>query len=88
MLIISGCIAKKGKSTLSWTVNDLARSHTIYYEDCNVLGINPSRVRPSMKKMPYNSDELDAKPYADKKIQVINVGKFHENTEKFLEILW
>ena len=41
-----------------------------------------------MKKMPYNSDELDAKPYADKKIQVINVGKFHENTEKFLEILW
>ena len=41
-----------------------------------------------MKKMPYKSDELDAKPNADKKIQVINVEKFYENKEKFPEILW
>ena len=41
-----------------------------------------------MKKMPYKSAELDEKPTADRKIQVINVGKFYENKEKFLEILW
>lgn len=88
VLIISGCIAKKGKSSLSWTVNDLPRSQTLYYEDCNSLAINPNRVRPTMKKMPYKSAELDAKPNPDRKIQVINVGKFYENKEKFLEILW
>ena len=72
---------------LSWTVNDLPRSHTIYYEDCNVLGLNPNRVRPSMKKMPYKSSELDEKPTEDKKIKVINIGKFFENNEKFWEIV-
>ena len=87
MLIVSGCIAKKGKTTLSWTVNDLPRSHTIYYADCNALEINPSRVRPVMKKMPYKSDELDEKPTDDKKIKVINIGKFYKNQEKFREIL-
>ena len=87
MLVVSGCIAKKGKSTLSWTVNDLARSHTIYFEDCNALGINPNRVRPTMKKIPYKSEELDEKPTEDKKIKVINIGKFFENKERFWEIV-
>ena len=41
-----------------------------------------------MKKMPYKSGELDEKPTDDKKIIVINVGKFYENKEKFREILW
>ena len=41
-----------------------------------------------MKKMPYKSDELDEKPTDDKKIKVINVGKFYENKDKFQEILW
>ena len=87
MLVVSGCIAKKGKSKLSWTVNDLPRSYTIYYEDCRSLGINPSKVCPSLKKMPYKSDELDEKPTDNKKIKVINVGKFFKNKKKFWEIL-
>ena len=87
MLVVSGCIAKKGKSTLSWTVNDLPWSHTIYYEDCRSLDINPNKVLPSPRKLPYKSDELDEKPTQDKKIKVINVAKFYENKEKFQEII-
>ena len=88
MLVVSGCIAGRGKSTLSWTVNSLEWSHDLYWRDCNVLGINPNRVLPSKKKMPYKSEELDEKPTEDKKIKVINVVKFFENKEKFREILW
>ena len=87
MLVVSGCIAKKRKSTLSWTVNNLNRSHEIYVADCRSLGINPNKVRPSQKKLPFKSDELDEKPSDDKKIKVINIGKFYENKEKFLEII-
>ena len=87
MLVVSGCIARRGKSTLSWTVNNLDRSHEIYVADCRSLGINPNKVRPSPKKLPFKSDELDEKPTDDKKIKVINVGKFYENKEKFWEIL-
>ena len=87
MLVISGCIAGRGKSTLSWTVNDLNRSHEIYVGDCRSLGINPNKVRPSMKKMPFKCEELDEKPTQDKKIKVINVAKFYKNKEKFWEIL-
>lgn len=87
MLVVSGCIARRGKSTLSWTVNNLDRSHEIYVADCRSLGINPNKVRPSKKKLPFKSDELDEKPTDDKKIKVINIGKFFENKEKFLEIL-
>ena len=87
MLVVSGCIARRGKLTLSWTVNNLNRSHEIYVADCKSLGINPNKVRPSKKKMPFKHEELDEKPTDDKKIKVINVGKFYENKEKFLEIL-
>ena len=87
MLVVSGCIAKRGKSTLSWTVNNLNRSIEIYEADCRSLGINPNRVRPSKKKMPFKCDELDEKPTKDKKIKVTNIGKFFENKEKFLEII-
>ena len=87
MLVVSGCIARRGKSTLSWTVNNLNRSHEIYVADCRSLGINPNKVRPSQKKLPFKSDELDEKPTVDKKIKVINIGKFFENKEKFWEIL-
>ena len=55
--------------------------------DCRSLGINPNKSRPSQKKMPFKSDELDEKPTDDKNIKVINVGKFYENKEKFWEIL-
>ena len=87
MLVVSGCIAKKGKSTISWSVNNLNRSHEIYMADCQSLGINPNKVRPSKKKMPFKCEELDEKPTEDKKIKVINIGKFFENKEKFLEII-
>ena len=88
MLVVSGCIAKKrGKSTLSWTVNNLNRSHEIYVADCKSLGINPNKVRPSKNKMPFKREELEEKPTDDKKTKIINVGKFYENKEKFREIL-
>ena len=87
MLVVSGCIARRGKSTLSWTVNNLNRSHEIYVADCRSLGINPNKVRPSPKKLPFKSDELDEKPTDDKKIKVINIGKFYQNKEKFWEII-
>ena len=87
MLVVSGCIARRGKSTLSWTVNSLERSHEIYVEDCRNLGIIPNKVRPSIKRMPFKCEELDEKPTEDKKIKVINIGKFFENKEKFLEII-
>ena len=86
MLVVSGAIAGRGKSTLSWTVNDLNRSHEIYVDDCRSLEINPNKVRPSMKKMPFNCEELDEKPTENKKIKVINVAKFYKNKEKFQEI--
>ena len=87
MLVVSGSIARRGKSTLSWTVYDLNRSHVIYMADCKSLDINPNKVRPSMKKMPFKCEELDEKPTKDKNIKVINIGKFFENKEKFSEIL-
>ena len=86
MLVVSGGLAGRGKSTLSWTVNSLERSHEIYVADCRSLGIIPNKVRPSKKKMPFKSEELDEKPTEDKKIKVINVAKFFENKEKFQEI--
>ena len=87
MLVVSGSIAGRGKSTLSWTVNDLNRSHEIYVKDCKSLGINPNKVLPSKKKLPFKSEELDEKPTDDKKVKVINVAKFYQNKEKFWEIL-
>ena len=86
VLVVSGGKAGRGKSTLSWTVNSLERSHEIYVADCRSLEITPNKVRPSKKKMPFKSDELDEKPTEDKKIKVINIGKFFENKEKFWEI--
>ena len=91
MLVVSGSIARRGKSTLSWTVNDLQWSHGMFMEDCRSLksfGIKPNRVRPTRKTLPFKCDELDEKPTNDKKIKVINVAKFFENKEKFREILW
>ena len=86
VLVVSGCIAGRGKSTLSWTVNSLERSHEIYIEDCRSLGINPNKVLPTMKKMPFKCEDLDEKPTKNKKIKVINVAKFYKNKEKFQEI--
>ena len=86
VLVVSGGIARRGKSTLSWTVNNLNRAIAIYEADCNILGIE-EEVRPSMNKMPYECDELDEKPTDDKNIKVINIGKFYGNKEKFWEIL-
>ena len=90
MLVVSGSIARRGKTILSWTVNDLNCSIDIYMADCRSLksfGVKPNKVRPSRKKMPFNCDELDEKPTDDEKIKVINVAKFFENKEKFWEIL-
>ena len=87
MLVVSGCPARRGKSTLSWTVNNLNRSIANYEEDCRILGIEEDEIRPSMKRMPFARDELDEKPTDDKKIKVINIGKFYGNKEKFWEIL-
>ena len=87
MLVVSGGLARRGKSTLSWTVNNLYRSIATYEEDCGILGVEINKVRPSMEKMPFVSDELDEKPTDDKKTKVINIGKFYENQEKFREIL-
>ena len=52
-----------------------------------ILGEEINKVRPSMEKMPFVSDELDEKPTDDKKTKVINIGKFYKNQEKFREIL-
>ena len=87
MLVVSAGLARRGKSTLSWTVNNLNRSHEIYMGDCKNLDINPNKVRPSKKKMPFKCEELDEKPTDDKKIKVINIGKFFENKEKFRDIV-
>ena len=87
MLVVSGGLARRGKSTLSWTVNNLYRSIATYEEDCMILGEEINKVRPSMEKMPFVSDELDEKPTDDKKTKVINIGKFYKNQEKFREIL-
>ena len=90
MLVVSGSIARRGKTILSWTVKDLNWSIDIYMADCRSLkslGIEPNRVRPSRKKMPFNCDELDEMPTDDEKIKVINVAKFFEKKEKFWEIL-
>ena len=86
-MVVSGCIAGRGKSTLSWTVHKLKFSHEIYYRDCRNLGINPNKVGPTERNLPYKSDELDEKPTPDKKIKVINVAKFYDNPKKFREIL-
>ena len=56
-------------------------------KDCKSLEINPNNVRPSKKKLPFKSEELDEKPTDDKKVKVINVAKFYQNKEKFWEIL-
>ena len=87
MLVVSGGLARRGKSTLSWTVNNLNRSIANYEEDCRILGIEEDEIRPSMMRMPFARDELDEKPTDDKKTRVINIGKFYENKEKFREIL-
>ena len=87
MLVVSGGLARRGKSTLSWTVNNLYRSIDTYVNDCILLGVEINEVRPSMNKMPFARDELDEKPTDDKKTKVINIGKFYENQEKFREIL-
>ena len=59
VLVVSGCIAGRGKSTLSWTVHDLNRSNEIYREDCESLGIIPNEVRPTIKKLPFKCSEND-----------------------------
>ena len=87
MLVVSGGLARRGKSTLSWTVNNLYRSIDTYVKDCIILGVEINEVDPSMKEMPFVSDELDEKPTDDKNIKVINIGKFYGNKEKFREIL-
>ena len=87
MLVVSGGLARRGKSTLSWTVNNLYRSIDTYVNDCILLGVEINEVRPSMNKMPFARDELDEKPTDDKKTRVINIGKFYKNQEKFREIL-
>ena len=87
MLVVSGSIARRGKSTLSWTVNNLYRSIDTYVKDCITLGVEINEVDPSMKIMPFVSDELDEKPTDDEKTKVINIGKFYKNQEKFREIL-
>ena len=87
VLVVSGCIAGRGKSTLSWTVQDLNRSNEIYREDCESLGIIPNEVRPSIKKLPFKCEDLAEKPEEDKKIKVINVAMFYGNKEKFQEII-
>ena len=87
VLVVSGSIARRGKSTLSWTVNNLNRSIANYEEDCRILGIEEDEIRPTMRRMPFESDELDEKPTVDEKIKVINIGKFYGNKEKFREIL-
>ena len=87
VLVVSGCIARRGKSTLSWTVNNLYRSIDTYVKDCIILGVEINEVDPSMKEMPFVSDELDEKPTDDEKTKVINIGKFYKNQEKFREIL-
>ena len=87
VLVVSGSIARRGKSTLSWTVNNLYRSIDTYVKDCITLGVEINEVDPSMKIMPFVSDELDEKPTDDEKTKVINIGKFYKNQEKFREIL-
>ena len=87
MLVVSGGLARRGKSTLSWTVNNLYRSIDTYVKDCIILGLEINENDPSMNKMPFECDELDEKPTVDEKIKVINIGKFFENNEKFWEIV-
>ena len=93
MLVVSGCVAKKGKSTITWTVNDLQQSHSDYFtdcRDCKSFGIKPNRDRPRREELPYKNEDKESltfKPDQHQKIHLINVAKYYGNEEQFLELL-
>ena len=93
MLIVSGCIAKKGKSTITWTVNNLELAHKIYCQDskdCKSLGIKFNRDRPTRDKLPYKNEDkenLVFKPGEHQQIHMVNVAKYYGNDQQFLDLL-
>ena len=93
MLVVSGCVAKKGKSTITWTVNDLQQSHSDYFKDCRDcknFGVIPNRDHPIREELPYKNEDkknLTFKPDQHQKIHLINVAKYYGNEEQFLELL-
>ena len=93
MLVVSGCIAKKGSSTITWTVNNLELAHKMYCQDskdCKGLGIKLNRDRPTREKLPYKNKEkenLALTPEKHNKINMINVAKYYGNEQQFLDLL-
>ena len=91
VLVISGCLAEKSKSTLSWTVDNLHWATQVYCEDCKILGQPPRRPFPARETLPYKDKDvevlLESKPDAKGKTRVINIAVYYQNKEKFLEIL-
>ena len=89
MLVVSGCIAKKEKSTITWTIDDLQQAHTIYSKDCRdckSLGIKFNRNRPTRENLPCKDTEnLVFEPGEHPKM--INVAKYYGNEQKFLDLL-
>ena len=93
MLVVSGCVAKKEKSTITWTVNDLEEAHSIYCQDskdCKDLGIKFYRKdRPTRENLPYKMDNeyLVFKSDEHHRIHMINVAKYYEHEQRFFDLL-
>ena len=94
MLVVSGCIAKKEKSTITWTVSDLEKAYSIYCNDskvCKSLGIKLNKKdRPTRGNLPYkgkNMEDLVFKSNQHHKIHMINIAKYYENQQLFLDLL-
>ena len=93
MLVVSGCVAKKEKSTITWTVDNLQEAHSIYTQDskdCKSLGIKFDRNSPTREKLPYENEDkenLVFKPGEHPKIHIINVAKYYGNEQQFLDLL-
>ena len=94
MLVVSGCVAKKGKSTITWTVNDIDKAHSTYFKDlrvCKSLGIKFNKKdRPTRGNLPYEKKDkeyLVFKSDQHHKIHMINVAKYYQNEQLFLDLL-
>ena len=91
--MVSGCLAEKSKSTLSWTVDNLSWAIKDYCKDCKIAGQRPFQQRPppDRRTLPYKDKDIDkyleSKPDDKVKNRVINVAEYFKNKEKFLEIL-
>ena len=83
-------MAVQRKTTLTWNVNNLDWSYTVYLKDCKTVGRRPKRVPPSRRTLPYDGKKQEAlvfQPDDNRKAHVINIAEYHRSKEKLLEIL-